>query len=129
MEKTKGDTAPTFSQPIRQITAMLLVCGLVGSGAWLIHNQVAGIFQANPLVNGFIAGVFVLGVLTCFWQVVILVQSVSWIEDFVRHIPGHDATKPPRLLAPLAALLRSRGRGCRFHPRLPDRSSNPWPPG
>ncbi|ESW61235.1 MAG: motA/TolQ/ExbB proton channel family protein [Rhodobacter sp. CACIA14H1] len=109
MEKTKGDTAPTFSQPIRQITAMLLVCGLVGSGAWLIHNQVAGIFQANPLVNGFIAGVFVLGVLTCFWQVVILVQSVSWIEDFVRHIPGHDATKPPRLLAPLAALLRSRG--------------------
>lgn len=109
MDKTKGDATPTFSQPIRQIVSMLLVCILVGSGAWLIHNEVAGIFQANPLVNGFIAGVFLLGVLTCFWQVLILVQSVSWIEDFVRHVPGHDATKPPRLLAPLAALLRSRG--------------------
>ena len=109
MDKTKGDTSPTFSQPIRQIVSMLLACALVGSGAWLIHNEVAGIFQANPLINGFIAGVFLLGVLTCFWQVVILVQSVSWIEDFVRHVPGHDTTTPPRLLAPLAALLRSRG--------------------
>lgn len=109
MDKQRGETSPTFSQPIRQIVSMLLVTVMVGSGAWLIHNQVTGIFQANPLLNGFIGGVFLLGVLTCFWQVLILIQSVSWIEDFVRHVPGHDATKPPRLLAPLAALLRSRG--------------------
>lgn len=109
MDKQRGEATPTFSQPIRQIVMMLLVTVLVGSGAWLIHQEVAGIFQSNPFVNGFIAGVFLLGVLTCFWQVVILVQSVSWIEDFVRHVPGHDATKPPRLLAPLASLLRSRG--------------------
>ncbi|PLL14129.1 biopolymer transporter ExbB [Tabrizicola sp. TH137] len=109
MDKQRGEASPTFSQPIRQIVMMLLVAGMVGSGAWLIHTQVAGIFQSNPLVNGFIAGVFLLGVITCFWQVFILVQSVSWIEDFVRHVPGHDATKPPRLLAPLASLLRSRG--------------------
>jgi hypothetical protein len=109
MDSFKADGAPTFSQPIRQIVTMLSVCVLVGSGAWLIHNEVAGIFQSNPWLNGFIAGVFLLGVVTCFWQVLILAQSVSWIEDFVRHIPGHDATKPPRLLAPLAALLRSRG--------------------
>ena len=109
MDKIRGESSPTFSQPIRQIVTMLLVCVLVGSGAWVIHVQVTGIFQANPLLNGFIAAVFVMGVMTCFWQVLILVQSVSWIEDFVRHVPGHDTTKPPRLLAPLAALLRSRG--------------------
>ena len=109
MDKQRSEASPTFSQPIRQIVMMLLVTVLVGSGAWLIHNQVTGIFQANPLLNGFIGGVFLLGVVTCFWQVLILAQSVSWIEDFVRHVPGHDATKPPRLLAPLAALLRSRG--------------------
>ena len=109
MDKHRGEASPTFSQPIRQIVMMLLVTGLVGSGAWLIHTQVTGIFQSNPLVNGFILGVFLLGVVTCFWQVLILIQSVSWIEDFVRHVPGHDATKPPRLLAPLASLLRSRG--------------------
>ncbi|WGV14628.1 biopolymer transporter ExbB [Fuscovulum ytuae] len=109
MDKQRGEVSTTFSQPIRQIVMMLLVTGLVGSGAWLIHSQVTGIFQSNPLVNGFILGVFLLGVVTCFWQVLILIQSVSWIEDFVRHVPGHDATKPPRLLAPLASLLRSRG--------------------
>ena len=109
MEKTKGDNAPTFSQPIQQVASMLVACGLVGTGAWLIHNEVTGIFDANPLLNGFIAGVFLLGVITCFWQVFILVQSVNWIEAFVRHTPGHDDAAPPRLLAPLAALLRSRG--------------------
>jgi len=109
MEKTRGEASPTFSQPIRQIVMMLLVLVLVGSGAWLIHTQVAEILRANVLLNGFIAAVFLFGVMTCFWQVLILAQSVSWIEDFVRHVPGHDATKPPRLLAPLASLLRSRG--------------------
>ena len=109
MDKIRGETAPTFSQPIRQIVAMLVACLLVGSGAWFIHAEVVGIPRVNPLFNGFITAVFLLGVVTCFWQVLILVQSVSWIEDFVRHVPGHDQTKPPRLLAPLASLLRSRG--------------------
>ena len=109
MDKTRGDTSPTFSQPIRQISAMLLACLLVAAGAWFIHDEVLGILRVNPLFNGFIMGVFLLGVATCFWQVLILVQSVSWIEDFVRHVPGHEMTKPPRLLAPLASLLRSRG--------------------
>ncbi len=88
---------------------MLLVVGLVAAGAWLIHVQVWGVFEANPLLNGFIGLVFLLGVLTCFWQVVILIQSVSWIETFVRQGGENNALKPPRLLAPLAALLGGRG--------------------
>jgi hypothetical protein len=98
----------TFSQPIRAITTMLLVCALVGAGAWLIHGQIIDILRTNTLLNGLIAFVFVIGVLTCFWQVWILAQSVYWIENFVRGTPGAAAETPPRLLAPLAALLRSR---------------------
>lgn len=109
MDRVRAEQATTFSQPIRQIVLMLLVCVLVASGAWLIYDEVIGIFAANSLLNGFIAAVFLFGVVTCFWQVLILIQSVSWIEDFVRHIPGHENTIPPRLLAPLAAMLRSRG--------------------
>jgi hypothetical protein len=106
---TGGQTVgTTFSQPIRAITTMLLVCVLVGAGAWLIHGQVIGILRTNPLLNGLIALVFVIGVLTCFWQVWILAQSVYWIENFVRGTPGSADDAPPRLLAPLAALLRSR---------------------
>ncbi len=101
----------TFSQPIRAITTMLVVCILVGIGAWSIHGMVIDIIRTNPLLNGLIAFVFLLGVATCFWQVFILAQSVSWIESFVRHEPGAEDAAPPRLLAPLASLLRSRGAG------------------
>jgi hypothetical protein len=98
----------TFSQPIRAITQMLLVCALVAAGAWVIHGQIIDILRTNPLLNGLIALVFVIGVLTCFWQVWILAQSVYWIENFVRGTPGSADDAPPRLLASLAALLRSR---------------------
>ncbi|MFC3088333.1 biopolymer transporter ExbB [Tabrizicola soli] len=98
----------TFSQPIRAITQMLLVCLLVGAGAWAIHGQIIDILRTNPLLNGLIAFVFVIGVLTCFWQVWILAQSVYWIENFVRATPGAASDRPPLLLAPLASLLRTR---------------------
>ncbi|CAM5380518.1 biopolymer transporter ExbB [Frigidibacter albus] len=100
---------PSFSQPVRQAVLMLIVTGLVGTGAFLAYSSIASIFASNPWLNGLIIGVFVLGILTCFWQVVVLAQSVSWIEGFAAGNPGHDFTAPPRLLAPLAALLRSRG--------------------
>jgi hypothetical protein len=103
-----ADVQTTFSQPIRAITIMLLVCALVGTGAWAIHGQIIDILRTNPLLNGLIACVFVIGVLTCFWQVWILAQSVYWIENFVRRTPGTENDLPPLLLAPLAALLRSR---------------------
>jgi len=100
--------ATTFSQPIRAITNMLLVCLLVGAGGWLIHGQIIEILRTSPVLNGLIAFVFLIGVLTCFWQVWILAQSVYWIEHFVRETPDTELDVPPRLLAPLAALLRSR---------------------
>jgi hypothetical protein len=103
-----AEVSTTFSQPIRAITTMLLVCLLVGAGAWLIHGQIIDILRTNPLLNGLIALVFVVGVLTCFWQVWILAQSVYWIENFVRGTPGAEDDPPPRLLASLATLLRSR---------------------
>ena len=125
MEKTKAEfkaeqrsasravrpvVVSTFSQPVQQIVTMLVITALIVAGAWLIHGQVAQVFASNLWLNGFIAFVFLLGVVTCFWQVLILIQSVSWIEDFVRHVPGYEAHRPPRLLAPLASLLRSRGQ-------------------
>ena len=109
MKKTETATTISFSQPIRQIVTMLVVTGLVGFGSWIIKGEVEQIMRTNPLLNLFIAGVFAFGVLTCFWQVLILMQSVSWIENFVNDVPGTENARPPRLLAPLAALLRSRG--------------------
>jgi hypothetical protein len=104
----KSDRAISFSKPIRQIVTMLCVCVLVGAGMWFIKGEVLQIMRTNPWLNLFIAGVFALGIATCFWQVFILMQSVRWIEDFVNETPGTQDDRPPRLLAPLASLLRSR---------------------
>jgi len=104
-----GSTEPQFSHPVRQIVTMLIVSALVGLGAYIAFPRVAGVFLANIWLNGFILAVFLVGVVATFWQVLQLSSSVSWIEGFAAERPGHDITIAPRLLAPLAALLRSRG--------------------
>ena len=99
---------PQFSQPVRQIVMMLIVLGLTAALAVLIFPVVQEIFLASPYLKIFILLVFIIGVLACFWQVLTLITSVSWIEGFALDRPGHEFTKAPRLLAPLAALLSGR---------------------
>lgn len=110
MQRPEVSPGTTFSQPIRALTTMLLVSVLVGLGLWFIHGEIESILYTNLFLNGVILFVFFLGVVTCFWQVWTLAQSVSWIESFVRKEPGSDEAAAPSMLAPLASLLRSRGR-------------------
>lgn len=98
---------PQFSQPVRQIILMLIALVLAGFGVFVALPKVLPVFQANPWLNGFIVVVFVIGVLACFWQVVQLIGSVRWIESFASG-GSHGDDRAPSLLAPLAALLRSR---------------------
>ena len=103
------EAEPLFTQPVRQIVLMAIVTTAVAVGLFLTFPALRGVFLAKPILNAFVGAVFLFGILTCFWQVIQLAQSVSWVRDFVRNRPGHEFSKPPRLLAPLAALLRSRG--------------------
>lgn len=109
-----------FSQPVRQILLMLTVLALVLAGGIVAYGRILPIFMANRWLNGLILTVFALGILACFWQVAQLVRSVSWIERFagrrrnavekgVAARGAADSDVPPRLLAPLAALLGTRG--------------------
>jgi hypothetical protein len=100
----------SFTQPVRQVLSMLVALGLVGAGLWLIRAEILSILHANPYLDAFIIAVFGLGVLTCFWQVWILVQSVRWLEGFANREEGAEEAAPPRLLAPLAALLGGQRR-------------------
>jgi hypothetical protein len=109
VDKSLRQAEPYFSQPVRQIVMMLLVVTLAGVGFYFAYPKLAAVFIENPYLNSFIALVFAIGVITCFLQVFQLIASVNWIEDFAAHRPGHELTKAPSLLAPLAALLRSRG--------------------
>ena len=109
MDKPDREAQTFFSQPWRQFVTMMLVLGAVSFGGYLAYGSVASVVASNPYLNGFIIFVFVIGVLACFWQVLQLVSSVNWIVGFAAGTPGHEDISPPRLLAPLAALLRSRG--------------------
>ncbi|MEP1610834.1 MAG: biopolymer transporter ExbB [Roseobacter sp.] len=102
------ETRPVFSQPVRQISLMLIVLALSGFGGFLALPRVLPVFQANPYLNGFIIFVFGIGVLACFYQVFQLIGSVRWIERFITDTLD-SRVKPPLLLAPLATLLRQRG--------------------
>lgn len=108
MANRAAEIRPQFSQPIRQILTMMLVLGLSGMGAFLALPQVLPVFEANPWLNGFISFVFIIGVVACFWQVFQLIGCVRWIEGFASG-EGEQADAAPRLLAPLASLLRARG--------------------
>ncbi len=99
---------PRFTQPIRQIVIMLMVCGLVGVGTFFVFPSVAPVFLANMFLNGTIAVVFVFGVLACFWQVIQLFSSISWIEGIASGTGSEDA-RPPRLLAALRGIFQQRG--------------------
>jgi len=99
---------PVFSQPVRQISLMLIVLALSGFGSFLALPRVLPVFQANPYLNGFIIFVFIIGVLACFYQVFQLIGSVRWIESFANGTLD-NSVRAPLLLAPLATLLRQRG--------------------
>ncbi|MEH6673607.1 MULTISPECIES: biopolymer transporter ExbB [unclassified Sulfitobacter] len=108
MAQSDRESKPQFSQPVRQITLMLIALALTGIGAFLALPSVLPIFAANPYLNGVIIFVFFIGVIACFYQVLQLIGSVRWIENFASDEPNADAVAP-QLLAPLASLLRTRG--------------------
>ena len=110
MDQPDREVEPQFSQPVRQITLMVVVLALVGALAFLALPRVLPVFEANPYLNGFIFFVFLIGVVACFWQVVQLIGSVRWIESFAADRPGDEPVTAPQLLAPLATLLRQRGK-------------------
>lgn len=107
MQRLEADLR--FTRPIRQVVLLVTVTAVVALGLYATFPMLRGVFLAKPLLNGFVGLVFLFGIIICFLQLLQLLQSVRWIDDFVRRRPGHNLTTPPRLLAPLAALLRSRG--------------------
>ncbi len=102
-------TESSFTPPIRQIFLMMVVLGLVGFGSFFALPRLMPVFMSNLYLNGAILFFFIIGILACYWQVIQIFNSVRWIEGFAAQDIGHEMVKAPRLLAPLAALLRSRG--------------------
>ncbi len=107
MEQPDHGAEPKFTRPFRQLLTMFIVLGLVGVGVFFALPKVLPVFLANLYLNGFILFVFLIGLVACFWQVIQIANSVGWIKRFTGGVP--DNRSAPRLLAPLAGLMRERG--------------------
>ena len=103
-----GSETQGFSQPIQQVVLMLIALLLVMVGSYLMFPSVAPIFLSSPYLNGVILTVFFFGILCCFWQIFVIITAVNWVENFALDRPGHEFSDPPRLLIPLASLLKGK---------------------
>ncbi len=73
----------------------------------VLYREVANAFMHNPGLNGLIVGVLIVGIAMAMRNVAGLIPEVRWVNSFRRREMNLDQT-PPRLVAPMAALLRDR---------------------
>lgn len=92
----------------RYLSRMLLFLVVVAAAGTLLYAGLSDAFFANPILNGIIVGVFVLGVLFTFRMVLMLRPEVRWIERYQNLEEGDPLPTPPRLLAPMATMLGER---------------------
>ena len=101
-----------MTKPKRYLIRMFIFIVIVAAGIAALAPSLSDAFFANPLLNGMILGVLMLGVVYIFRQVFMLHPEIAWIEKFRQEssgrlvFPGALAQeRPPRLLAPMATML------------------------
>jgi hypothetical protein len=85
-----------------RMLVFVILCALI---AFVLQRQIIQAFLANPWLNGLIVGVLCCGILLSLHHVIRLFREVSWVNGFRRADPTLPAKKPPKMLAPMAAML------------------------
>jgi hypothetical protein len=88
-----------------RMIVFLILCGLI---VFVIQQQIWVAFKANPPLNALIIGVFLIGVILAFRQVLRLFPEVAWVNSFRVADPGIAVERAPVLLAPMASILGDR---------------------
>jgi hypothetical protein len=87
---------------------MLVFVVLVGAVVGVLRNQVQVAFMANPALNGLIILVLLIGIALALRQILRLYPEIAWVNGFRLGDPNLAVKRAPVLLAPMAAILRSR---------------------
>ncbi|HUL09809.1 MAG TPA: hypothetical protein VLV76_25990 [Candidatus Acidoferrum sp.] len=97
-----------MTRPTRYLAWMAV--GLIAAAvlAALLHEQLYTAYRHNPGLNAAIFIVFLIGVAYIFWQVIRLNREITWIERFRTGQMDSTNYSPPRLLAPMAAMIGAR---------------------
>lgn len=97
-----------MTRPRRFLTRMVLFLAAVAVVVAVLSPGLNRVFLANPALNGLILGVLLVGIILNFRQVALLGPEVHWIERIRSgHLPVPGEV-PPRLMAPLAAMIGER---------------------
>jgi hypothetical protein len=96
-----------MSRPIWQLLWMLIALLAAIGITVLLWDPISVAYAHNPILNTGIMAVLLLGILFSIWQVVRLYADIAWIEDFRTGGFAQSYTQP-RLLAPLAAMLKDK---------------------
>lgn len=97
-----------MTNPRTYLTRMGIFLALAVAVAGALHQPLLEAFLANPAINGVIILVLLFGLLFVFRQVLMLKNEVRWIESYRSLQPGVSVADPPRLLAPMAAMIGDR---------------------
>ena len=97
-----------MTSPKMFLTRMVIFLAVVAVVTAVLSDVLVRTFMANPLLNGLILGVLLLGIGYIFRQVLSLYPEVRWIDGFRRAQPSLAVQAPPRLLAPMATMLGER---------------------
>ncbi|MBV1799382.1 flagellar motor protein MotA [Siccirubricoccus sp. G192] len=97
-----------MTHPIRFLWRMLGFLGVVLLVTILLGGELAHAFITNPVLNGLIVGVLLVGVAWNLRQVLTLRPEVEWIEHFRAPRLGAPAQPAPRLLGPMASMFAVR---------------------
>ncbi len=109
MDQPDRGVEPIFTQPVRQILLIVVTLALVSVGLVFALPKVMPVFLSNIYLNAFILFVFGSGLVATLWQVWQIVRSVTWVRNYVRQPGAVNVDRLPRLLAPMAGMLRERG--------------------
>jgi hypothetical protein len=103
-----GPTSRRLTPPGVFLLRMVIFLTLVAFLAAILFEQLQRSLLTNPGLNGLIIGVLLLGIIYAFRQVTRLYPEVRWVNAYRIADPGLVISHKPRLLAPMATMLRDR---------------------
>jgi len=99
-----------MTNPQRFINRMIVFLVLAALAIAAAYEIIWRIFLYNPVLNGLILGVLLVGIVYIFRRVYGLKPEMRWIEAFRTNKPGFSLQAAPRLLAPIASTLGEQER-------------------
>jgi len=97
-----------MTRPKTYLVRMLAFLLAVTVVTLLLSAALITAFASNPLLNGLIFFVLLIGIAWNLLQVTRLTPEVHWLETFQKSRARLATLPPPRLLAPMASMLATR---------------------